>query len=278
MSKFIVRSFAVMIGVLSVAAIGVMALDDKAESPIEVYEWSVWVGNPAQPALNASRIYNNAMPAIVGTSRPKVEEKEAASRFPLSPVSVVQFFGDPARDVDVDLKVKKGTFLAHWPASNERGGRLQWFKSDLSKAPPPQIPPSYLPETHWLAKLRDADSALFVKYESHFERFIAYDTELSLPIPLRIRGGPDEYTLQNLTGQRLLDVAIIVPTADGYRVGWLDELPTARPKTKRKRKRRKKTRLPPRRRPTRRKPMRSSKRGIRRRATTSRRPYLPKGT
>jgi hypothetical protein len=240
MSKFIVRSFAVMIGLLSVAAVGVMALDDKAESPIEVYEWSVWVGNPAQPALNATRIYNNAMPGIVGTSRPKVEEKEAASRFPLAPVSVVQFFGDPVRDVDIDLKVKKGTFLAHWPASNERGGRLQWFKSDLSKAPPPQIPPSYLPETHWQAKLRDSDSALFLKYESHFERFITYDTELSLPIPLRIRGGPDEYTLQNLTGQRLLDVAIIVPTPDGYRVGWLDELPTAAPEDEKEKEKKKK--------------------------------------
>ena len=73
-----------------------MGLDDKAESPIEVYEWSVWVGNPAQPAVNASRIYNNAMPTVVGTSRPKVEEKEAASRFPLSPISVVQFFGEPS--------------------------------------------------------------------------------------------------------------------------------------------------------------------------------------
>ena len=140
--------------------------------------------------------------------------------------------------MDVDLKVKKGTFLSHWPASNERGGRLQWFKSDLSKAPPPQIPPSYLPETHWLQKLRDADSALYLKYESHFERFIAYDAELSLPIPVKIRGGPDEYTLQNLTGQRLLDVAVIVPTPDGYRVGWLDELPTAAPEDEKKRKRR----------------------------------------
>ena len=130
--------------------------------------------------------------------------------------------------------MKKGTFLAHWPASNERGGRLQWFKSDLSKSPPPQIPPSYLPETHWLAKLRDADPALFLKYESHFERFIAYDTELSLPIPLRIRGGPDEYTLQNLTGQKLLDVAVIVPTPEGYRVAWLDELPTAATRRKRR--------------------------------------------
>ncbi len=232
MRKFFVRSLATLIGVASVGAAGAIALDDKSESPIEVHEWSVWVGNPAQPAINASRIYNNALPGVVGTSRPKVEEKQAASRFPVSPVSIVQFFGDGARDIDVDLKVKKGTFLAHWPASNERGGRLQWFKSDLLKSPPPQIPPSYLPETHWLEKLRAADPALYLKYETHFERFIAYDTELSLPIPLRIRGGPNEYTLQNLTGQKLLDVAVVVPTPDGYRVAWLDELPTAAPEKK----------------------------------------------
>ncbi len=174
-----------MIGVLLVAAIGAMAMDDKAQSPIEVYEWSVWVGNPAQPAVNASRIYTNAMPVVVGTSRPKVEEKEAAARFPLSPVSVVQFFGEPCRDIDVDLKVKQGTFLSHWPASNERGGRLQWFKSDLSKAPPPQIPPSYSARESLVPKLRDGDSALYLKYESHFERFIAYDSELTLPMPVQ---------------------------------------------------------------------------------------------
>jgi hypothetical protein len=232
MNKFIVRSLAILIGAVLVTAIAVLGADDKAESPVEVFEWSIWVGNPAQPALNASRIYNNAMPTVVGTNRPKVEDKDVASRFPIAPVSVVQFFGEGGRDIDVDLQVKKGAFLAHWPASNERGGRLQWFKSDLSKAPPAQIPPSYLPETHWFQKLRDADSSLYLKSESHFERFIAYDTELTLPMPLRIRGGPDEYTLQNLTGHRLLDVAVIVPTPDGYRVGWLDELPTAAPEKK----------------------------------------------
>ena len=69
---------------------------------------------------------------LVGTSRPKFEEKELADKFPVAPISVVQFFGEPCKDVDVDLRAKKGTFLAHWPPSNERAGRLQWFKSDLS--------------------------------------------------------------------------------------------------------------------------------------------------
>ena len=44
---------------------------------------------------------------------------------------------------------------------------------------------------------------------------------------MRIRGGPDEYTLQNLSNRRLLDVAVIAPSDRGFRVGWLDELPSA---------------------------------------------------
>ncbi len=207
---------------------------DQPQSPIEVNEWSIWVGNPAQTSINAARIYKNAMPNVVGTSRPKFEDKELAGKFAIAPVSVVQFFGEPHRDLDIDVRAKKGSLLAHWPESKQVAGRLQWFKSDLTASPPGGIPQSYLPGTHWLAKLRDNRAALFLKYESHFERFIAYDTELTLPIPLKVRGGPDEYTLQNLTNRRLIDVAVIAPTENGFRVGWLDELPTAVPEKKEK--------------------------------------------
>jgi hypothetical protein len=205
---------------------------DQAQSPIEVQEWSIWVGNPAATALNAARTYKNPMPAAVGTTRPKLEEKELAAKFPIVPISVVQFFGEPQKDVDVDLRAKKGAFLAHWPASKEHTGRLQWFKSDLSTSPPEGVPPSYLPTTHWLTKLRENKSAMFLKYESHFDRFIAYDAEVAIPIPVKIRGGPDEYTLQNLTSRKLLDVAVVAPSENGFRVGWLDELPTAGPEPK----------------------------------------------
>ena len=95
--------------------------------------------------------------------------------------------------------------------------------------PPANIPQTYLPANHWFQKLRQNTSALFLKHESHYERFIAYDAEVAIPIPVKIRGGPDEYTLQNLTNRRLLDVAVIAPTDNGFRVGWLDELPTATP-------------------------------------------------
>ncbi len=205
---------------------------DTPQLPVEVFEWSIWVGNPAQTTINTSRVYKNAMPGVVGTIRPKYEDKDLATKFPVAPISVVQFFGKAHRNVDVDLRAKKGMFLAHWPAAKEHTGRLTWFGSDLSETAPAGIPQSYLPGTHWLARLRENPSALFVKNESHAERFIAYDTELPITIPVRVRGGPDEYTLQNLTSRRLLDIAVIAPSEYGFRVGWLDELPTAVPEKK----------------------------------------------
>ena len=208
------------------------AADDKAQTPVEVHEWSVWVGNPAQTTWNSSRAYRNAMPSSVGTSRPKFEGKDLEGKFPIAPLSFVQFFGEPCKDVDVEVKMKQGALVAHWPPSTERGGRLQWFKSDFLKDAPTDIPPPFLPEAHWFPKLRDEKAALYLKHESVYERFLAYDAELTFPIPLKIRGGPDEYTLQNLTARRLLDVAVIAPTDDGFRIGWLDELPAAVPEKK----------------------------------------------
>lgn len=203
------------------------ATDDRPETPIEVDEWSIWVGNPGQSTINSLKFYRNPMPNVVGTSRPKLEEKELADKFPIAPVSIVQFFGEPCGDVDVDLRVKKGSFLSHWPPGKEYTGRLHWFGADLKAEPPANVPESYLPDDHWLHTLRDNASALFLRYESHFERFVAYDAELTIPIPLKLRGGPDEYTLQNMTTRRLIDVAVVAPGDDGFRVGWLDELPAA---------------------------------------------------
>ncbi len=203
------------------------ASDDRPETPIEVNEWSIWVGNPGQSTINALRFYRNPMPGVVGTSRPKLEGKELAEKFPIAPLSIVQFFGEPCGDVDVDLRVKKGSILAHWPPGKEYTGRIHWFGSRLDAKPPGDVPESYLPDDHWLRALRDDDSALFLRYESHYERFISYDAELTIPIPIKLRGGPDEYTLQNMTNRRLIDVAVVAPGDDGFRVGWLDELPAA---------------------------------------------------
>jgi hypothetical protein len=224
-----VRSLLLTLAVLLIVEGPSWGFDDKAQTPVEVHEWSVWVANPAQTTWNGTRVYRNAMPSSVGTSRPKFEGKELDAKFPVATLSFVQFFGEPCKDVDVEVRIKQGSLLAHWPPSNERGGRLQWFKSDFLTSPPADIPPPYLPESHWFTRLRDEKDALYLKHDSVYERFIAYDTELALSVPLKLRGGPDEYTLQNLTSRRLLDVAVIAPTDDGYRIGWLDELPAAAP-------------------------------------------------
>ena len=208
------------------------AADDERPRPaFEAHEWSVWVASPSQTSFNASRAYRNAMPGPVGTVRPKAEGTDLDRKFPVAPVSVVQFFGEPYRDLDVDLRVKAGSILAHWPPASERGGRVQWFKSDLAKSPPAGAAPGFLPESHWFQKLRKVEAALHHVRESRSERFLAYDVELTAPLPVKIRGGPEEYTLQNLTAHRLLDVAVVAPTDGGYRVGWLDELPAAAPET-----------------------------------------------
>src|SRR5579863_5520912 len=95
MRTFLVRSIWLTIALVSGVCFRASADDekDKAQSPIEVHEWSIWVGNPAQTSINAARIYKNAMPGVAGTSRPKYEDKELAAKFPVSPVSIVQFFG-----------------------------------------------------------------------------------------------------------------------------------------------------------------------------------------
>jgi hypothetical protein len=206
------------------------AADDRPPTDVEVYEWSVWVGTPSQTSLNAARIYRNAMPGPAGTIRPKVEGPALDRKFAVSPVSVAQFFGDPTDDVDVDLRVKKGKILSHWPQATERSDGLRWFKSNLLGTAPPDLAPGYIPGGHPFLQLREVPGALFLKHESRVERFLAYDTELSVPIPVKLRGGPEEYTLQNVTAFDLRDVAVIVPVSGGgYRIGWLDTLPSAVP-------------------------------------------------
>jgi hypothetical protein len=205
--------------------------DDRPQPPIEIYDWSVWVGNPSLTTLNATRVYRNAMPGSVGTTRPVTEGEELSRKFPIAPISIIQAFGEPTEDIDIDLRVKKGTIIAHQPQGTERSGGIRWFKSSFLANPTALITPGNLPEGHWFRKLREVKPALYFKHGNRIDRFLAYDTELTLPIPIKIRGGPDEYTLQNLTGSKLLDVVVIAPVeGGGYRVGWLDSLPTAVPK------------------------------------------------
>ena len=233
-NDFLVRSSGLSIGLLVFlgVAIRTSGFDDKdnPQSPVEVYEWSVWVSNPAQSTINTTRLYKGAMPSSVGTSRPTIEEKDRAEQVPRRADlgravlrRAVPRRGRQPAGQEGDVPLRTGRRAPSAPAGSSGSSRT-------CRPPRPRTSRrAYLAENQWLHKLRDKDKALYLKHESHSERFIAYDAELAVSVPLKIRGGPDEYTLQNLTGRRLVDVVVIAPTDSGYRVGWLDELPTAAP-------------------------------------------------
>ena len=104
--------------------------EDRPQAPIEVYEWSIWVGSPAQTSLNAPKVYRNAMPGAVGTSRPKAEEPELSRKFPVAPISVVQAFGEPAFAVDTHIH----RLAERWRLSN--GKSVEQTERDLKKVFP----------------------------------------------------------------------------------------------------------------------------------------------
>ena len=203
------------------------------ESPIEVYEWSIWVGNPAQTSLNATR-HLQERDAQRRSARAGRSSKTRSwpIKFPIAPISVVQFFGEPCKDVDVDLRAKKGLPLALAGEHRARGpapvvqvgpltparpptSRRAICRKPLAPEAPRQTRPPCSSST---SRISSGSSPTTPSWRS--------------PIPVKIRGGPDEYTFQNLTSRRLLDVAVIAPTDAGFRVGWLDELPTAAPEKK----------------------------------------------
>ena len=114
-------------------------------------------GSPTRPRRRStpSRIYKYAMPGSVGTSRPNIEDKDRKSKFPVSPVSFVQFFGEPRKDVDVDLALKRGRSSPLAPTPSGPAGSSG--TSRTSCRPPAGIPPRYLTENHWFNKLRDKE-------------------------------------------------------------------------------------------------------------------------
>ncbi|WP_152049485.1 HEAT repeat domain-containing protein [Tautonia marina] len=198
--------------------------------PVTVEEWSIWVGSPAQERINDRNAAGNAMPSVVGTARPK-QENPGPWGLPIAPVSVVRFLGKPIEDFDLEIRLSSGTFLSHWPPARERVDSLRWFGANLSQNPPADHPLVFLSESHPFRALRELDDSLVIEVEGRAERFLAYDAELALPIPLTLQDGPDDYTLQNLSFHSLHDLAVIVPTDGGYRIGWLDELPAEQPQS-----------------------------------------------
>jgi hypothetical protein len=147
----------------------------------------------------------------------------------VAPINLITFYGEPATNLDIDLRTKAGSFLAHWPPCDHLPNRLRWSGAPAVNLTDKLADPSELSSVdaeHWMHKAREGD-ALYVSRGARTERFLAYDVELNLAAPIRLAGGPDKYTVINISGTTLYDVLISRPTPEGRRVAWLDVLPAA---------------------------------------------------
>jgi hypothetical protein len=193
-----------------------------AAGAFEVYEWAVFVCDPAQPELNAAGLYPSALPEFIADKRANVPAAVAATQ--PSPVGVIRFTGPPPSDggkVDALLEVKAGRFLTHWPRSKSRPNRLLWDNLELLAEP------AGLEEVkgeHWYAALRRGEST-YLRRLRRAERFLLYDVEINHPNPLRLEGGAGfKYQVSNAGAAPLHDVQIYKPVDGGWRVGGLAQL------------------------------------------------------
>ena len=197
-----------------------MGADD--DLPLELHEWSVWLGEPQSKQINAGAIYPTAMPSLVESERNR--RREADKQKP-SPIGLMTIYGNPPEVVDVDLKITGGRPVSQWPKSEGKASRLRWLDLTLSKelSNPELI--AYIPETHWFHQAR-ALGGLYIQLKKggRAERFFAYDLEFQSPLTVRVDGGPDEYKFVNLGKHPLHDILLIVPGKDGVRLGWLDTI------------------------------------------------------
>jgi hypothetical protein len=202
--------------------------DASAEEPasFQVHEWSVWIGESNLKQLNAQSQYSSLMPGIVDSSRSRIQ-KDPKKPLP-SPLSVITTYGKPPQVADIDVRLKGGRFLAHWPPAEPKGNRLRWFELKIQE--PPADPPSvgFAPDGHWFHQARQLKS-LHLGGLKRPERFLTYDAEMELPLIVRLEGGPDVYQVVSLGTSELRDLLLIVPSEQGRRIGWLDQLGTTQP-------------------------------------------------
>ena len=142
------------------------------------------------------------------------------------PVSLIRFFGPPASNLDVDLRIKSGNFLSHWPSGEGLPNRIRWSGSPtvdlVDNVDGSEL--AFVDADHWIRKAREI-AALYVRRGARAERFLAYDAELTIPAPVKLVGGPDKYTVENVSDATVYDVMISRPTPNGRRVAWIDSLP-----------------------------------------------------
>ena len=209
-----------VLGFLMAARVGA----EEPKGQFSVHDLSLWVLDQT-PVANSRTTYRGAFPAATYSTR-AVPPGVPAPR--VTPIGMITFYGRPAVNLDVDLHVKAGTFLGHWPAiEGQAANRLRWSGSpsvELVETIEDESQFTFTDAAHWFHKARGGN-ALYVRRGARAERFLAYDAEINLTSPIRIEGGPDTYTVVNTSGGPLYDVLISRATPQGRRVGWIDVLP-----------------------------------------------------
>lgn len=215
-NRVLLGGMAVFLGV----AASVAAADDP--QGLEIHELHVWVGDATLGKLNAQGHFPSAMPGAVDSMRGR---RIGHGRKP-SPMSLMTFYGPPVADFEIDLRVKSGRFLAHWPGARRSSGRLRWFDVSLTTEPADSASMALVTPGHWFEKARKGEG-LFLLKGARTERFVTYDVEITHQIHLKLKSGPDKYEVINNGPHAIYDVAISAPSEGGRRIGWLDMIPAA---------------------------------------------------
>jgi hypothetical protein len=230
-----------------------IASAEDAQANFEVHDVSLWILEPGATQANMRTAFPSALTGLVDSARnaPAVKPQAqgvvlnagnfvvsnnatvAAAPAPeirkgkIAPINLLTFHGQPATNLDVDLRTKAGSFLAHWPAGESLPNRLRWSGTpsfDLVEKTGDDAELAFVNDDGWVHKARQA-SGLFVKRGARAERFLAYDVELNLSAPIRLEGGPDKFKVINTSNATLRDVLISRGTPQGRRVAWIDVLP-----------------------------------------------------
>jgi hypothetical protein len=191
-----------------------IAADDPAD--YELHDISLWLSDMGQTSLNTFDLYASALPATASSKR-RLTSQGAALR----PWGMITLWGKPVDKFDLELRVKKGEFLAHWPPGEVKGNRLQWSNYEVLESD--RMPDSPLEPTS-LFRMPRAWDVLSVVSGQRRERFLAYDCQLEGASPVKITGGSEHYSVENLTFGPLSDVVVFIPNRKGGQIAYVEEV------------------------------------------------------
>lgn len=208
--------------ICSPAVCPAFAADEEAPE-FAIHDFSLWGFDPTLEQANQVQHFPSTLPGVVDThrSRSNAEGK-------IAPFSLLTFHGAEIKNLEIDLRVQSGRFVSHWPPGESKSGRVRWLDVIASHEAAQEARFAAVDARHWFNAARRLDS-LYLRSGARNERFILYDAELKLSQPLQIAGGPERYQISSLSKTPLYDVLVIAPDGEKCRVGWLDELPAARP-------------------------------------------------